>query len=497
MRGVVMKMTENQIVVLCDDGKFRNIAHRNPMPELGETIDIPERYLQQPKRPAAARNLLGRRIATIAASLLLLIGATFLLRALGVFTPDHAAAAMIAIDINPSVELWVNDAGTVKQVSLVNDDAEWLLRKKELIGLSVYEATQAIIAKAREQGYLDPLTEHKYVLVSVVDLGKSAFTVDEQKLIASDQDVKVQVYNVSLTEKEKAQETGLTVNKYIIYEQAKQMGVDLDVEELHSRSFVTALSEAGMNPQTFFEKPVGTAAAKEEHPEERGKQEVPEERKQDEHWKQSEQERQKKEEEKAREQEEKEKKKEQENREKQIAKQQQEKAKLERERQKELEKARKEERKEQEKQRNLAEKEQEKQRNLAEKEREKEQKAKEKQEKEKEKQQKEKEKRDIEDKDKDRDRGKEDKESDNNKKKDRINESKKKDRDKDKGKDCDKDKYKDGDRADGDKAGGGAKQEREKGNKRDHHWHDRDGRDHGDDRDDRDGGNRNGEARDE
>lgn len=472
MRGVVMKMTENQIVVLCEDGKFRNIAHRNPMPELGETIVIPERYLQQPKRPAAARNLFGRRIAAIAASLLLLIGATFLLRALGVFTPDHAAAAIVAIDINPSVELWVDEAGTVKRVSLVNDDAEWLLEKKELIGLSVYEATQAIIAKAREQGYLDPQTEHKYVLVSVVDLGKSAFTVDEQKLIASDQDVKVQVYNVSSAEKEKARETGLTVNKYIVYEQAKQMGVDLDVKELHSHSFVTALSEAGMNPQTFFEKPVGTAAAKEEQPEERGKQEEPEERKQDDNWKLSEQERQEKEEKKAREQEEKKKKKEQENREKQIAKQQQEKAKLEQERQKELEKVRKEQQKEQEKQRKLAEKE-----------REKERKEKEKQEKEKEKQQKEKEKRDKEDKEKDRDskdkikdneknRGKEDsdKEINSGKKGGDSEKESNQEKDKDKAKDCRKDKNRDRDRI------GDDKKDRDIDKKHKHHWHDRDDR---------------------
>lgn len=77
----------------------------------------------------------------------------------GVSSPDDgsvtaAAYAYLAIDINPSVEIVVKD-GKVESVRAANDDASVLLSGEDLVGLTVAEATDKIVALAERMGYLN------------------------------------------------------------------------------------------------------------------------------------------------------------------------------------------------------------------------------------------------------------------------------------------------------------------------------------------------------
>ena len=62
--------------------------------------------------------------------------------------------AFLAIDINPSIEIVLED-GLVKSVNACNDDASVLLSGENLIGLTSDEATEKIVALAEELGYLN------------------------------------------------------------------------------------------------------------------------------------------------------------------------------------------------------------------------------------------------------------------------------------------------------------------------------------------------------
>ena len=65
-----------------------------------------------------------------------------------------AGSAYLAIDINPSVEMVVED-GVVTDIYAANDDASVLLSGEELIGLTTGEAAQEIVELAEEMGYLN------------------------------------------------------------------------------------------------------------------------------------------------------------------------------------------------------------------------------------------------------------------------------------------------------------------------------------------------------
>ncbi len=77
-----------------------------------------------------------------------------------------AAEAYVTIDINPSIELIVNEKDIVVYANALNEDAEILLLDLSLVGLNVDDAMDLIIGKAIELGYIDVDAEETYVSVS-------------------------------------------------------------------------------------------------------------------------------------------------------------------------------------------------------------------------------------------------------------------------------------------------------------------------------------------
>jgi len=274
-----MKITAQSIVILCEDGSFRNVPSTAMQVRLGERVQVPEAQQQAPaaaggredglrrlssggrrivasirsKAVSAARGLSKRPVAGIAAAVLfmLVIGLTFVIRSA---TVSAEPAAMIAIDINPSLELTVDAKGKVKQISLINDDAKWLAGIEQVRGKDMYDALREIIAQAEYEGYLNAATEKTFVLLSVLGLSDPSFEVDPAKIKMPNENYKVELYYLNEADRQNATDEGLTMNKYVVYEQAKQMGVDLNKEELRTQSVVSTLTNAGISPQQFFKE---------------------------------------------------------------------------------------------------------------------------------------------------------------------------------------------------------------------------------------------------
>lgn len=246
MYGTVMKITDKQMVVLCEDGKFRNLPLTSPIPALGERIPIPDKVVAA--RPLKRSFPISRLLAA-AVWLVLFIGASLFVSRL--YTSAQPVA-MVAVDINPSVELLVDKEGRVRQASLVNDDARLLLAGTELTNREFYDALNIIINKAIDQGYLDLNTDRNLIMISVVDLNKSFFKVDPARLSAPAKSYDIEVFYVAKEQEIKARQAGLTVNKYLVYEKAQKAGIALDKETLRKKSVVRSLQQVGIDPKSFF-----------------------------------------------------------------------------------------------------------------------------------------------------------------------------------------------------------------------------------------------------
>ncbi len=66
----------------------------------------------------------------------------------------NLATSYLAIDINPSIELVIEN-GKIVSVIACNDDAEVLLSGEDLVGLTTDEATEKIVALAEELGFIN------------------------------------------------------------------------------------------------------------------------------------------------------------------------------------------------------------------------------------------------------------------------------------------------------------------------------------------------------
>lgn len=246
MHGTVMKITEHKIVVLCEDGKFLNLPHPPVMPRLGDRIAVPPKSTAEDHPP---KKWLKNKQWAIAASLLLIIGLALVVKSWQGMT---GPIAYVAIDINPGIELYVNKQGHIKQALFINEDARDLMSEGDLLGMEFYEAMQLIWTKAEEHGYLDLNSNKKWIWVSVVDLGNSSFSINSEKMGAVDKGYEVELFMTSQQQLEQAHDSGLSLNKYIVYERAKEKGIDLNMEELRSQSIITSLQNAGVAPEQLF-----------------------------------------------------------------------------------------------------------------------------------------------------------------------------------------------------------------------------------------------------
>ncbi|MDD2489958.1 MAG: hypothetical protein PHY26_01720, partial [Bacilli bacterium] len=72
----------------------------------------------------------------------------------------------IMIDINPSVQLGVNEDDKVVEVVALNEDADILLSDMNLEDMELEEAVDSIVDEAVEIGYIDEFSNENQVVVS-------------------------------------------------------------------------------------------------------------------------------------------------------------------------------------------------------------------------------------------------------------------------------------------------------------------------------------------
>lgn len=81
---------------------------------------------------------------------------------------DSVVASTVTIDINPSIEISLNDSDEVINISAINADGELLIdRSVNFKGLSLDRTIEIIIAAAIEKGFIVNDTEENIILIDV------------------------------------------------------------------------------------------------------------------------------------------------------------------------------------------------------------------------------------------------------------------------------------------------------------------------------------------
>ena len=89
------------------------------------------------------------------------------------------AAAIIGLDVNPSIQISVNDKGKVIEASAVNKDGEQILDGMSLAGTDMKVAANAIVGSMLQQGFLNDISNSILVSVQAKDSAKGTSLQEE------------------------------------------------------------------------------------------------------------------------------------------------------------------------------------------------------------------------------------------------------------------------------------------------------------------------------
>ena len=131
-----------------------------------QTEQQPERktvYLK-PKKKKPAYKVFG----SVAAALIICIAGVLAFGKGGA----SEAAAIIGLDVNPSIQLSVDLTGKVIEASAVNKDGEKILDDMSLAGTDMKVAANAIVGSMLQQGFLNDISNSILVSVQAKDSAK-------------------------------------------------------------------------------------------------------------------------------------------------------------------------------------------------------------------------------------------------------------------------------------------------------------------------------------
>lgn len=98
--------------------------------------------------------------------LLLVVGVAL---AYGLFIFNQESIRYVNININPEIQLAVNQDDEVKEIVSLNEDADILLSDLNLVGKSIEDATKEIIDEAVKTGYIDEYSDENLVFITAID----------------------------------------------------------------------------------------------------------------------------------------------------------------------------------------------------------------------------------------------------------------------------------------------------------------------------------------
>lgn len=209
--GVVLELREGRAVVLDGSGGFREVAARQGW-RPGDVVPLP-----------GGRKRAGRLAALAACLVLVLAGAGGWLWL--------SPAALVSMDVNPSVELTLNRFRRVLSVRAMNGEGAQLLDAGGVRGMSADAAVRTLLGS----GYLEPYLARENLVVLTVQAGDAALEealyalVDGSAEAAVGGEARVSCHRVDGALVEQAHGHGVTAGKYLALLELQQADPTVDI----------------------------------------------------------------------------------------------------------------------------------------------------------------------------------------------------------------------------------------------------------------------------
>ncbi|MGP4040715.1 anti-sigma-I factor RsgI family protein [Gracilibacillus sp. D59] len=272
IKGVVMEVQQHQIVLMCDDGTFRNVPReKHDMPVIGEyvTYRIKKAPLLQWNRKMVLP------VVSLAAILLFIVMN-------GSFFQPNQQAYLLAIDINPSIEISLDEDFNVLDIVALNDDANRVIQDLDMEGQKIDKAINEIVVQLKEKQYLSKDTS-AIVTTTLIDLQEKDKTESKKLLLVEEifhhsfaqnqVGGEIEVYAENEQYYQEAKNVSLSVNSYRLYQQMTENKAEVDIEEVKNktikelRQMVEKAAEKSGETRNDQQENLSSSKNKEEAPE--------------------------------------------------------------------------------------------------------------------------------------------------------------------------------------------------------------------------------------
>ncbi|SHG64105.1 anti-sigma-I factor RsgI family protein [Ornithinibacillus halophilus] len=236
IHGTVVKVTKKEIVLLTKEGQFKNIpCKKGDLPLIGSS------YTYE-KKSRVFKNSTIRNVSVAAIFFIAMV--SYLLFS----NPSTKDAYLLAVDINPSIEIFADEEMEVTHVKALNIEGESLIEDLTVDG-NLNEVLKEIIHLAVQSEYFSVENENVIALSAIslnnkVVLDGAAFKQTIKQTLAQNKinsDVTVQQSDEE--ELQEARKIELSVNKYKMYKELENHGKKVNASAVRGKSIATLMKD--------------------------------------------------------------------------------------------------------------------------------------------------------------------------------------------------------------------------------------------------------------
>lgn len=234
MKGIIAEIRGNHMIVIAKNGDF-NRCKKLPNCDIGDEINIPERNMTS----------IYKNLSAVAASFLILI-----MLSSGVYA-YYTPYSYVSVDINPSLELYVNRFDKVIGVHAFNEEAVQIIEASNgMKNKNVDAALEQILNKAEEAGYLDKDGENNVmIVVSSKNAKEEAALIDKMGKTSSavlsniSSNYEVILEKTKVESYKKAKEQNISPGKVMLANRFKEAKPELNEEEIKHMPLKQAIKQ--------------------------------------------------------------------------------------------------------------------------------------------------------------------------------------------------------------------------------------------------------------
>jgi hypothetical protein len=256
--GIILKLDNDKALVMTDNLDFINLKLKSGM-EQGQKVIFDDYDLYKANVFARYSSyFLPSSFIVAAAAVFLVI--FFCIR----FALIPQEYAYLALDINPSLELVIDENDNITDAKAFNSEAQTVLDETNVQGLSVYDALKTVLDNSKKKGYINSFNNVVLFSATLNSKHKSDPAKDKSaeellnscKEIAQSMGIDSRTISLTPESREDANAQGISMGRFAVFNEVKSTGIDIDIEEIKTSSISDLLNKLDKDSVIFSDNTV-------------------------------------------------------------------------------------------------------------------------------------------------------------------------------------------------------------------------------------------------